>query len=103
MISSLAVARRITPLRCRFPCSSTNPLGSVNSNSVLNAISKRLLPGCEALLVEILDPGAPRATGGSPGSREPLWRLRRLHLLEHDLEPLRAVARLVRVERRAVP
>src|SRR5437016_4481638 len=44
MISSLAVARRITPLRCRLPCSSTNPLGSVNSNSVLNAIAVELPP-----------------------------------------------------------
>ena len=38
VISSSAVARRIVPWRCRLPCSSTYPHGSVNSYSVCSIV-----------------------------------------------------------------
>src|SRR5438132_12809471 len=106
MISSLAVASRITPLRCRLPCSSTNPLGSVNSNSVLNAIAVELPPYRNPPWRRIERQGGSnvqmqlRSRSASPSARQ---RLSELALLEDDLEPLGGVARALRVERGTVP
>src|SRR4051812_19007417 len=111
MISSLAVARRITPLRCRLPCSSTKPFGSVNSNSVLKAISGELLRcvnggealgfGDKTLAYQNLSPeGAPDSTGEPSGPGTALGAVGLLHLegLERDLERLGGVRAVARVE-----
>src|SRR2546423_15486172 len=119
MIASLAVASRITPLRCRFPLSSTKPLGSVNSNSVLNAIALELLRGLLGgrFLSQNLSPegppdspGIPRGQGKAgrklkpvPLSRVPRPGLAQLPLLEHQVEGLGGMARRLGVQRRPIP
>src|SRR5205085_5208966 len=111
MISSLAVARRITPLRCRLPCSSTNPFGSVNSNSVLKAIAVELPPYQNPALANRTTARARVHSTARAPSR--LWRprlnrcsaagLSELALLEDDLEALGRVSRALRVQGRTMP
>src|SRR6185437_11498113 len=104
MISSFAVARRITPLRCRLPCPSTKPFGRVNSNSVLKAISVGA-PCC--FLLRTLAPRAlPTQPGNSRGQgfiQPSLLEMDLAHAqgLVLDVETFRRVGAVAGVEGRA--
>src|SRR5438045_7977842 len=73
MISSFAVARRITPALWTRPSWSTNPLGRVNGYSVWKAIlARHLAPGWKTVRGGRAHPGRPVSisSGSSGRSRE---------------------------------